>query len=425
MHRPQKSYILILFMIPDDELEELKNSLGLTTKKDRVIQPLHDPKQEADNPALSLIRGKINALYANEPNAKEELAEAKAAVNHQSKHQKYMYDLSKSGRSLADIQTAWHTYYTALPDPEKHEVWQEFYANHSKSSEQDRPSVVKAETGRPINTRPQAQHKRQPRKPTDSRSVLELKDQLLHKVGSRAKQKAHHHKSLLFGISMGLLMTFIMLFGFFNERFIAPFITPSKVLSATPIILGSDASVGPEPKIIIPKINVEIPIVYDVASVEEDVFQQALEGGVVHYRGTSHPGETGNTVIFGHSSNNILNRGKYKFAFVLLSRLENGDTFMLHHGGKRYVYRVNQKKIVPPTDLSVLGPTDKPSVTLITCDPPGTAINRLVVVGEQISPDPTANIASSGQGIADTDKPALLPSDSPSLWSRFREWLSS
>ncbi len=409
----------------DDSLDELKKNLGLPTKRDKVVQPLHDLNSNGDNPALKLIRGKIDALYATEPNAKEELAEARATVQHRSKHQKYMYDLSKSGKSLADIQTAWHNYYANLPDQEKHEVWQEFYINHAKATQAAKPQVTKAETGRPMVATPTAPPQPAHRKITDNRSVHELKNQLLNKVNGRAKQKAHHRKSLMFGVSMGLLMTFIMLFGFFNERFIAPFLTPSKALSATPIILDSDATVGPESKIIIPKINVEIPIVYDVASVEEDVFQQALENGVVHYKGTSHPGETGNTVIFGHSSNNILNRGKYKFAFVLLSRLEIGDTFMLNHGGRRYVYRVNKKEIVKPTDISVLAPTEKPSVSLITCDPPGTAINRLVVVGEQISPDPAANIASSSPGVAQGDQPTVLPSDSPSLWSRFWGWLSS
>lgn len=32
------------------------------------------------------------------------------------------------GRRAADIQTEWHAYYTSLPEAEKHEVWQEFYA---------------------------------------------------------------------------------------------------------------------------------------------------------------------------------------------------------------------------------------------------------------------------------------------------------
>jgi hypothetical protein len=45
-----------------------------------------------------------------------------------------MYELTTSGKSLADIQTQWHEYYVGLPDNEKHQVWQEFYKNQSAVS---------------------------------------------------------------------------------------------------------------------------------------------------------------------------------------------------------------------------------------------------------------------------------------------------
>jgi sortase A len=215
------------------------------------------------------------------------------------------------------------------------------------------------------------------------------------------------------------------MFGLFNERFIAPFITPSKSVSNTPIIIDpSTTAVGPEPKVIIPKINVEIPIVFDEESTEEAAIQRALEEGVIHYATTSNPGEQGNGAIFGHSSNNILNKGKYKFAFVLLRRLESGDVFYVQKDGKRFAYRVYKKTVVSPDQVAVLGAQDKPStMSLITCDPPGTSLNRLVVVGEQISPDPSTNVASTAN--QETTSPAILPSNSPSLWSRLTSWLSS
>ena len=153
------------------------------------------------------------------------------------------------------------------------------------------------------------------------------------------------------------------------------------------------------------------------------MFQKALESGVVHYATTPNPGEKGNAVIFGHSSNNIFNKGKYKFAFVLLSRLEPGDLFYINKDSKRYAYRVYKKDIVKPTQVSVLGATDKvATVTLITCDPPGTSLNRLVVVGEQISPDPSVNTTSTAS--KPEHQPVLLPSNSPSLWQRLVGWFT-
>jgi sortase A len=129
-------------------------------------------------------------------------------------------------------------------------------------------------------------------------------------------------------------------------------------------------------------------------------------------------------VIVGQSSNNIFNKGKYKFAFVLLSRLENGDTFYLQKDGKRYTYQVYQKSIVKPDDVSVLGLRDKPATaTLITCDPPGTSLNRLVVIGEQISPSPSGNAPISTQNSLATQT-ATIPGNSQSLWHRLTHWLS-
>jgi sortase A len=235
-----------------------------------------------------------------------------------------------------------------------------------------------------------------------------------------AKRPREHRsspfRSLAFGITSGVVVLFVVLFSFFNERFIAPFIQPSRSLSNVPLI--SNTPVGKDPLIIIPKINVQIPVVYDLDTIDEEAIQNALEGGVVHYSDTALPGYDGNVVIVGHSSNNIFNKGKYKFAFVLLSRLEPGDTFYLQKGGKRFTYEVYQKKIVKPDDVSVLRPDNRTATaTLITCDPPGTSINRLVVTGEQISPSPSKNkpLQASGQLASQTQ---VIPTNSESLWSR-------
>src|SRR5690348_4501547 len=102
-------------------------------------------RQDADL-AANVARQKINQLYqADEPKAKAELAEIKHEKPTQmSKHQRYMEELSKSGKSLPQIQTAWHEYYIHLPDHEKHEVWQEFYQAHQPAAGQPAPAVLPA-----------------------------------------------------------------------------------------------------------------------------------------------------------------------------------------------------------------------------------------------------------------------------------------
>jgi sortase A len=375
--------------------------------------------------AADLIRQKIKKIY-QEPSAKGEAEEVRHHHGRPSKHQAYMKELIESGKSLADIQTAWHNYYLSLPDSEKHEVWNEFYAEHgtkvtARTEEPATQTVKKANEAviHHIADRPVKPGNRTP-------TIAQIKRRLTSQAVQNRQRKLsnkQNFQSALFGMGMGSLVVLIMLFGFFNERFIAPFITPSKTVSNTPIIISdSTTSVDSTPKVIIPKINVEIPVVYDEPSIDEHAIQTALERGVVHYATTPDPGQKGNVVVFGHSSNNILNKGKYKFAFVLLKRLEVGDTFYLTKDHVQYAYRVYQKEIVKPTDVGVMGPKDKPSTaTLITCDPPGTSLNRLIVVGEQISPDATRNIASKVNQ-SSIQSASIIPSNAPSLWQRIKDW---
>lgn len=404
---------------------------NLPVHKDKVVQPLPKTGEQSSkklDPAVELVRQKIRYLYKDEPDVKEEVKEAFKAGSHRSKHQQFMYELTNSGRSLAEIQTAWHNYYLDLPDNQKHEVWQEFYTNHSGGAHYIKEQ--KPETKESTHKTAGSTHQKTPQTTQnirDVRSVADIKDQLIKRVAGRRKpQKKEHLKSLFFGLGLGSIVLMIMLFGFFNERFIAPFITPSKVVSSTPIIIDPrNTPVSAEPKIIIPKINVEAPVIYNEPSIDEKAIQRALEEGVLHYATSPDPGELGNGAIFGHSSGNIFNEGKYKYAFILLKSLTNGDVFYLQKDSKRYIYKVVEKKIVKPTEVSVLNsiPNRPATFTLITCDPPGTSVNRLVVIGEQISPNPSTNIASKVNQDA-ANKPAILPSNSKSLWNQLYSWLS-
>jgi sortase A len=221
---------------------------------------------------------------------------------------------------------------------------------------------------------------------------------------------------------MGGLVIFIFLFGLFNQILIAPFIQPGRNISDTSIIIDPNgAAPSPNPQVIIPKIDVEIPVIYSQASINEADIENSLEDGVVHYPTTVLPGQKGNAAFFGHSSNNVFTPGQYKYAFVLLHELVDGDTFYLTNNDKVYIYKVISKTIVAPTDVGVLGPVagQVATATLITCDPPGTSLNRLIVVGQQISPDPSTDSSPTAQTASAVSVGAAvnLPGDGPSLWS--------
>ncbi|MDB5181507.1 MAG: putative sortase [Candidatus Saccharibacteria bacterium] len=157
----------------------------------------------------------------------------------------------------------------------------------------------------------------------------------------------------------------------------------------------------------IPKINVNAPIVYDETSLNEGKVQLALRRGVVHYGNTALPGQAGNMVVLGHSSGQAWAPGDYKFVFTMLDKMEVGDRITLDYKGTRYIYRVSEKRVVPPTDLTVVKHTDDPRLTLITCTPVGTNKNRLVISAAQISPKPSTATPISPEDVPRITSQAL------------------
>ena len=131
----------------------------------------------------------------------------------------------------------------------------------------------------------------------------------------------------------------------------------------------------------IERLALNSPIVWDVE--ENDILDQ-LKNGVVHYAGTSHPGEGGNIFIVGHSSNYFWIDSAYNSVFSLLDKLEKGDRVEIKKGDTSYFYDVLDKKVVNPDEVEVLESTNKELLTLMTCWPIGTSLNRLIVQSELV-----------------------------------------
>jgi sortase A len=325
-----------------------------------------------------------------------------------------------------------------------HEAWQQYYQQYyQRYYTQNMPSRAqilsnKASSAAALPNMEQLAHTHQQLQElivgSDVPTVVpsgpaELKATLLRKVGERAKavRKSHHFVPIIAALCVGLIFTFLQ----YNRVVLADvkaYISPGSGVSESDTVLvdpTTNLNVGPDPKLIIPKINVNIKVVYDVTSLDDAPIQEGLRHGVVHYNlpgANSFPGQVGNMVILGHSSNDIFAPGDYKFAFVLLDRLEAGDIFYVHYQGTRYIYRVTDKKVIKPTEINVLQtPTNKPLATLITCTPLGTAQKRLLVTGEQISPDPAAAKAPSAGNPSSTG-PAVLPGNEPTILERIRDF---
>ncbi len=134
----------------------------------------------------------------------------------------------------------------------------------------------------------------------------------------------------------------------------------------------------------IARLGLTAPLVY-VDKADENMFQEALEGGVVHYPGTANPGQPGNVFIFGHSSDYRYREGNYKKVFARLPELEAGDEVVLKDAaGTEFVYAVTEGKVVAADATQYLSQdTDgKKMLTLQTSYPVGTALKRYLVLAE-------------------------------------------
>lgn len=108
-----------------------------------------------------------------------------------------------------------------------------------------------------------------------------------------------------------------------------------------------------------------------------------LEKWVVRYPGTARPGELGNAFIFGHSSNYPWIKWEYNDVFALLDNLDYGDEIIVYYNQKKFVYTVNEKQVVRPGNVKVLERDEsKKELSLMTCWPVGTTLNRMIVFAE-------------------------------------------
>lgn len=302
-----------------------------------------------------------------------------------------------------------------------HTAWQQYYRQYFHTyytnwwQQQQRQQA-----NRPASTQPDSSDAKNVYAPTPDTVSDELRGKIRTTVTKHAKrvQSSNHFKPILGALTVAIVFLGIN----YNQVIVGAikqYVSPGNVVT-TPVIVEPNVgnTVGPDPKIIIPKIGVEAPVVYDEPRVDENSYQAALERGVVRLGNTANPGTNGNVVIGGHSSNNVFNPGNFKYVFVNLKQLQVNDIFYLHYEGVRYTYKVTvANKIIAPTETSVLNQTSTPTVTLFTCDPPGTNVNRLIVQAVQIDPDPN-NATTNDNRATSTSRTNPLPSVAPSLWDR-------
>lgn len=148
-------------------------------------------------------------------------------------------------------------------------------------------------------------------------------------------------------------------------------------------------------ELLIPKLSVDLPIMHGAG-------QDVLEHAAGHLAGTSLPvgGKNTRAVITGHS--NL----KGATLFTRLGELEKGDPFYIKVMGNTMAYRVNDIRIVSPTDTKALKiRKGRDEVTLLTCTGQGNTL-RLLVTGERNSMPDQAPLPGDAPG--DTKEAILI-----------------
>ena len=258
----------------------------------------------------------------------------------------------------------------------------------------------------------------------------DIKANLRRKIRKKATESAKNsrRKRHLIPILAGVAVVLLILFLQYNRLIFAPimaYVSPgnapaSEIEAIDPTITQT---VSPDPRLIIPKLNVDVPIHFGIPLSE---VMSAMNNGVAHYRiagASAYPGEIGNLVITGHSAGDVYSSNPYKYIFSGLERLEDGDLIYVNYQSVRYTYRVTKKEVVDPSNVAALVvDTKKPILTLVTCTPLGTSRYRLLVTAEQISPNVEG--AEEAEQYTPVDNDQDLPSNEPSFFEGIWNFLT-
>lgn len=138
----------------------------------------------------------------------------------------------------------------------------------------------------------------------------------------------------------------------------------------------------------IEKIGVRVPMVWSKTEDDREMLKD-LENGIAHFARTATPGQSGNMIISGHSSNYIWAKGDYNHIFKNLNDLEKGDMVTVRTVQKNgraisYKYVVTDKFVAYPDDERIFAETKNSTLTLTTCWPIGTTFKRAIIKAELV-----------------------------------------
>lgn len=378
------------------------------------IQPPSRAHDDAQAAVANIARGQIDSIYSGQP-VQEPVQTTPSQIPETNAYQRtHQAAHTVQPEQWQQYHSAWQNYYQKYYERYYVGAVQQAHATYSSQVNELAEKVQSAAPSKVDQIETAQEISR-------DEAMYDLRAQLVDKLQTSTKKvrKSRHFVPIMAALIVLVLFSFLQ----FNRVIISnvkAYVTPGEI-DPQNIVVDPNASltVSDDPLLIIPKINVNVPVNYDTKPDQASQLK-AMENGVAYFGiagANSKPGQVGNTVISGHSSNDFIDGGNYKFVFALLERLKKGDIFYLHYEGIRYTYSVTGTQVVKPNNVRALVyETDKPIVTLITCTPLGTALNRLLVTAEQVSPNPAR--ASAAPTTSSSQDDSVMPGNSPTFLER-------
>lgn len=324
------------------------------------------------------------------------------------------YERTRDETTPVIEQNTWQKYHSAWQG-----YYQQYYERYYMSEVDKTRRTLEADAAAH-----QEQVAKEPEVFTKDEALYDLRSRLLEKVRTQATSVRKSRHFIPIAAALGVMLIFVGLQ--YNRTlianvsaYIAPGNTDPEYLDARP---GGDAVTSEIDMIHIPKVNIKIPIVWNAIASDQNSLNRAMDNGAAWFNvqgASAKPGEKGNSVYSAHSSNDWTDSGDYKFAFAPLVRVKEGDMIYIDYQKKRYTYTITHMKEVKPTDVNALREgADKPYITLITCVPLGTALNRLLVFADQVSPSPTTAAEQTAEEEQASTESSAMPRNSPTFFER-------
>lgn len=404
-----------------------------------IVIPTRQSLGHADNGqqhAAAIIMQKIDHIYHNDPNTTVEAVQPVQSgpvqytahnlqYENQAQENANPYERTHTISKFNNQDTAWQQYHTAWQN-----YYQQYYERYYQSEIHQTKQKLEEQAAQHQQAADSVHHSHETHAAmpvndpiTEDEAMYDLRSKLRGKIAEKTK-KVRKSRHFIPAVAAMTVMTVFMFLQYNRVLFAAieAYVMPGNSDPSSIVVdPNAVAAVGANPKLIIPKINVDVPIIWTANAADQNSLNSAMNDGVVWFNiagANAKPGQKGNLVLSGHSSNDWLETGNYKFIFARLEQIKEGDVVYVNYGGTRYTYTITTTKIVKPTDVQSLQiGDDKPYITLVTCTPLGTALNRLLVFGEQVSPNPAAAGTADAKA-APTNDSNQMPSNSPTFLQR-------